>query len=67
MWLATSHLLRNSGTGYEFAPEACDVVSQERLIAYRSKRAEWLRLLDGDPQDFIQSRPLPPPAKYGGT
>jgi hypothetical protein len=43
-------------TGYEFAPDACDVVSQERLISYRSKRTEWLRLLDGDPLHSVSQQ-----------
>ncbi len=38
---------------YEYSPEECDVICRERLMAYRDKRTEWLRLLDGDPQHSI--------------
>src|ERR1700676_1655839 len=43
-------------TDYNFAPEACDVLCQEGLIQYRSKRLEWLRLLDGDPIHSISQQ-----------
>jgi hypothetical protein len=43
-------------SNYDFAPEACDVLCQERLIVCRSKRLEWLRLLDGDPIHSISQQ-----------
>ncbi|MCK1619543.1 hypothetical protein IVA96_23800 [Bradyrhizobium sp. 159] len=41
---------------YGFAPEACDVVRKDRLILYRAKRSEWLRLLDEDPIHSISQQ-----------
>jgi hypothetical protein len=41
---------------YEYLPEDCDVADRERLVAYRAKRSEWLRLLDDDPQHSISKQ-----------